>query len=452
MKKTKEKKKPTTKKEVIKAYTFNFSYKKLKVVLQVNGVFYYSYHHDGLIYAGSFYIFVLDKGFWLRTFEIAIISWQHFYYKLVTFIKSLNIPVQLKKINDVLSNIYYHINDFTRNRFDIDFHRKKSNIHPTVQRAVIYSLLFALVVLFTYKSFTPVDIDDALSEINGIGGFGDVNKNDKNLHQVSNKLLHQLQEDEARKDALLGVKSNNEIKEESFQKISYKVQPGDTLSQISKKYNISIDSIISSTGITKHRVLKVGQTLSIPPKEGFYYKVKRNDRLFTIAQSHKVAFKSVIEANPNINLNLLEPNTEVFLPGAKPIVIVSAWFAPVSSRIITSGFGWRTWPRKAFHKGLDLKAFYAPVVAAKTGEVIYAGWLGGYGKAIVLSHENGYKTLYAHLSTIYVKIGTKIPQGRLIAKSGDTGYSFGPHLHFEVSYQGMNVNPAKFLKGLRYQR
>ena len=203
----------------------------------------------------------------------------------------------------------------------------------------------------------------------------------------------------------------------------------------------------STNGIVKIHSLKIGQTLRIPPKDGFYYKVKKNDRLASVALAHSVAFKSLIASNPNIDPDLLEPNMEIFLPGAKkPKVLPSGWLVPVSSRIVTSGFGPRAWPRRAFHKGLDLKASFVPVKSARSGQVIYANWLGGYGNAVIVAHPDGYKTLYAHLSKIYVKADSKVIQGQLLAKSGDTGYSFGPHLHFEVSYNGKNENPTKFFK------
>jgi murein DD-endopeptidase MepM/ murein hydrolase activator NlpD len=117
--------------------------------------------------------------------------------------------------------------------------------------------------------------------------------------------------------------------------------------------------------------------------------------------------------------------------------------------VVTSGYGWRNWPRAAFHKGVDLKAFYVPVRAAKSGIVTYSGWLGGYGNAIIIQHDDTYKTLYAHLSRRHVAVGQRVRRGQVIGRTGDTGYSFGPHLHFEISKNGENVNPIKFLKGLR---
>jgi murein DD-endopeptidase MepM/ murein hydrolase activator NlpD len=105
---------------------------------------------------------------------------------------------------------------------------------------------------------------------------------------------------------------------------------------------------------------------------------------------------------------------------------------PVS---VTSRFGWRTHPltgNRRFHSGADLGApLGAPVVAAADGEVVAAGWLGGYGNTIIIQHRNFRQTLYAHLSEIMVQPGQNITRGSVIGLVGSTGRSTGPHLHFE---------------------
>ena len=78
--------------------------------------------------------------------------------------------------------------------------------------------------------------------------------------------------------------------------------------------------------------------------------------------------------------------------------------------------------------------------------------MGGYGKTIVIQHAEGYKTLYGHNSRLYVRRGQYVRIGQKITKSGNTGYSMGPHLHFEISRNGRHVNPARYFRGLRYKR
>lgn len=103
---------------------------------------------------------------------------------------------------------------------------------------------------------------------------------------------------------------------------------------------------------------------------------------------------------------------------------------------LTSGFGWRVHPisgDRRFHRGIDLAAALGtPVVAAFSGKVEVADWMGGYGMTIIITHPNSTQTLYAHLSEIFVKPGDVIEQGSLIGRVGTTGLSTGPHLHFEL--------------------
>jgi murein DD-endopeptidase MepM/ murein hydrolase activator NlpD len=102
----------------------------------------------------------------------------------------------------------------------------------------------------------------------------------------------------------------------------------------------------------------------------------------------------------------------------------------------TSGFGWRTHPitgSRRFHSGVDIGApMGTPVVASGSGVIISSGWLGGYGKAVVIQHNGIQQTLYGHLSEVFVQPGQRIEQGTVIGRVGSTGNSTGPHLHFEA--------------------
>ena len=116
---------------------------------------------------------------------------------------------------------------------------------------------------------------------------------------------------------------------------------------------------------------------------------------------------------------------------------------------ITSSFGWRYHPilkSKRLHSGVDFGGSYGSTIrAADKGRVIFAGWYGGYGNAIVIDHGKGITTLYGHASKLYVKEGVKVERGRAIAAVGSTGLSTGPHLHFEVRENGKPVNPMNYL-------
>lgn len=116
---------------------------------------------------------------------------------------------------------------------------------------------------------------------------------------------------------------------------------------------------------------------------------------------------------------------------------------------ITSPYGYRIHPIfhvRKMHTGVDMTAgMGTPIHAAEGGSVVSAGWRGGYGKCVVISHGGGLATLYGHLSTISVSAGQKVGRGEVIGKVGSTGYSTGPHLHFEVRADGSPVNPANYL-------
>lgn len=116
---------------------------------------------------------------------------------------------------------------------------------------------------------------------------------------------------------------------------------------------------------------------------------------------------------------------------------------------ITSPFGWRTHPifgTQRFHSGIDIGADYGDeVVATDGGVVIYADWMGGYGKAVIVDHGGGISTLYAHNSELVVSEGQKVYKGQIISRVGSTGYSTGPHLHYEVRQGGSPVNPLNYL-------
>jgi len=116
---------------------------------------------------------------------------------------------------------------------------------------------------------------------------------------------------------------------------------------------------------------------------------------------------------------------------------------------VTSNFGWRTHPilgTERFHSGIDFGADYGSLVyASERGRVIYADWYGGYGNAVIVDHGNGMTTLYAHCSELYVKDGDVVEKGQPISAVGSTGFSTGPHLHFELRANGEPTDPAAYL-------
>ena len=130
--------------------------------------------------------------------------------------------------------------------------------------------------------------------------------------------------------------------------------------------------------------------------------------------------------------------------------LVKNYFSFPVKAPITSAFGYRMHPIfrvRSFHSGVDLGARYGtPMKAANGGIVIYSGWYSGYGKTAIISHSDGKSTLYAHMERIAVKNGEKVCQGQALGYVGSTGYSTGPHLHFEYRLSGQPQNPLTVLR------
>jgi murein DD-endopeptidase MepM/ murein hydrolase activator NlpD len=130
------------------------------------------------------------------------------------------------------------------------------------------------------------------------------------------------------------------------------------------------------------------------------------------------------------------------IPGPTGSASAAGFIWPVHG-ILTSTFGWR-WGR--MHEGIDLAVpSGTPVVAAASGTVIVAGWMGGYGNLVVIDHGNGIATAYGHNTSVVVGYGQSVAQGQLISYSGSTGHSTGPHVHFEVRVNGSPVDPLGYL-------
>ena len=134
------------------------------------------------------------------------------------------------------------------------------------------------------------------------------------------------------------------------------------------------------------------------------------------------------------------------------VQVASGFMKPIQGRI-TSPFGWRTHPifnSKSFHSGVDIGGpNLGAIRASNSGKVIYSGWYGGYGKVVILEHGiiNGkpITTLYAHMNSIAVSNGQRVSKGQVLGYEGTTGYSTGPHCHFEVRVNGQPNNPLNYI-------
>ena len=184
--------------------------------------------------------------------------------------------------------------------------------------------------------------------------------------------------------------------------------------------------------------------------------IKRNERLIEKLKTDRATWeKSERELASQSRKISQMINNEIRKTERQGVnVVVSGSFArPVAGRI-TSPFGYRVHPifkRRIFHSGVDIGAPYGtPIKAANSGRVMFVGWYNGYGKVVIINHGNingiPTTTLYAHMSVTVAKQGTNVTKGEVIGKVGTTGYSTGPHLHFEVRQKGNPVNPLNFVK------
>ena len=237
----------------------------------------------------------------------------------------------------------------------------------------------------------------------------------------------------------------------------YKVGPGDNISSVTKRFGLSnISTLIAVNEIDNVRLLRSGQILRIPSMDGLPYTVKNGDNLQGIAQKYNVKMEELLDVN-ELSSDILHAGDTLFIPGARMDTnvlkkVLGELFAfPLAVRWrVSSPYGWRADPFtgvRSFHTGIDLVVPHGtPIQAAMGGVVSTKGYSNIYGNHVIIDHDNGYQTLYAHMASSAVKKGQYVQQGGRIGYAGNTGYSTGVHLHFSVYKNGKLINPASVLK------
>jgi len=273
------------------------------------------------------------------------------------------------------------------------------------------------------------------------------------------------------------VDPSTEISQRSrIEILRYTVQTGDAVFSIADKYGIEPETLLWGNYEVLNddpHLLKPGQELNILPVDGIYYQWQEGDNFEAVANEFDVEPLAISEwpgnkldpANP-----VVEPGTWLVVPGGSRAM--RQWLVPVPSRpqsgvggaygpggcsgdysggaVGGSGFIWPTsnhylsgndyW---SGHLAIDIAAGYGSAIwAADNGVIVFAGWSTvGYGNMVMIDHGNGYLTLYAHLDYVSVGCGQSVYQGQTIGGGGSTGNSTGPHLHFEVRFNGGFINP-----------
>jgi murein DD-endopeptidase MepM/ murein hydrolase activator NlpD len=225
----------------------------------------------------------------------------------------------------------------------------------------------------------------------------------------------------------------------------HKVAPGESLSVIAAIHHIDVETLLAANPEVSETIYP-GDELVVLPQKGALHIADADDTLWRIAQVYGVSVETIMAANGKQS-DQLAVGERVFIPGGRSSQQISRGISarfiwPVNGEL-TSPFGYR-WGR--LHAGIDIAADYGTITrAARAGRVIFAGWQGGYGNAVVIEHGQGYSTLYGHLADYLVESGQYVATGQTIGYVGSTGNSSGPHLHFEVRMQGQPYNPLQFL-------
>ncbi len=259
--------------------------------------------------------------------------------------------------------------------------------------------------------------------------------------------------------------------EERFEVERHSIAKGETLSDLSRQYDLSIEALQTSNpslhGAFVDLPLTAGLSLVIPPDEGFVITLLEGENLLGIALKHGIGITDLAKVN-RLESTTLDPGHLLFIPDKdvierflaeplepepqlEPVAQPSPSFEyvwPLSGRI-TSAYGHRNISvgGNTFHSGIDIAASSGTeITAAKAGSVSRSGWGGAYGYVVYVDHADGSQTRYAHMSNMAVEVGAIVSQGEVLGWVGSTGASTGPHLHFEIRINSRSVDPLGYLR------
>jgi len=232
--------------------------------------------------------------------------------------------------------------------------------------------------------------------------------------------------------------------------VRYDVKPGDSVDSIASRAGITVDTLVQINHLSWPPLVKPGERLVVPPIDGTMVRVSPDQTLYVLAKTFRVDI-SVLRTVNGLGLDAGLPS-QLFIPAVKTddLVRPAATADPGGNRQHLIRF---TWPAHGtitqgffeYHPGIDIaNDVGTPEAAADAGQVVFAGW-GSYGIYVEIDHGNGFHTVYGHLSEVLVTTGQPVTQGQLIGRMGTTGRASGPHLHFEIRYQGVPQNPIDLL-------
>lgn len=263
--------------------------------------------------------------------------------------------------------------------------------------------------------------------------------------------------------------------------VEYTIASGDSLFGIAEEFEVEPESILWANYKTLHddpHLISVGDQLKIPPVDGILYEWQTYDTLEGVAAKYKASVEDIL-LYPGNNLDItnpvIEPGTTIMIPNGSRelqpwvVAVTAGDNAGVTAQIAGPGsctpaggyYGTYSfvWPAPYYgqvsgneywsgHQAIDAMCYEGDsIFASDSGVVIYAGPIsGGYGNLVAIDHQNGYLTIYAHLSGFAVACGQSVTQGQVIGYCGSSGNSTGAHLHFEVRQNGGFINPWHVLQ------
>lgn len=396
----------------------------------------------------------------------------------------------LRKLEDDLGETYKH-DIAIENKFEIVESRARDNeiateesLYDILESNVNYSILAYAVDINGEQVGIANTESDAKNAVEEVKKYFTQNYDEKSVLEVSTMENVEIKQVKA---------SNTEIKtrEELVNYIikgtdeeqKYTVEKGDTYWTIAEYFNMTLDDLISANPDSDPEFIQIGDELNlVVPKPFLNVQVKRK-----VKQEEKTPFETeytyvsymfndekVVDRKGEYGVSEVEsvvteqngiqvakevvseevisnPVSELVTTGTQdppPKKGTGYFINPLPGSYISSRFGSRS---GGFHLGQDMaKSAGSSIKAADGGTVTYAGWSGSYGYMVDVDHGGGFTTRYAHCSKIFVSVGEKVYQGKVIAAVGSTGVASGPHLHFEVRKYGSVVNPSSYI-GIQYR-
>lgn len=263
--------------------------------------------------------------------------------------------------------------------------------------------------------------------------------------QFSKKLL--IQEVEISPNSIIPIEKAVAFLLKGTSKVGkYKVQEGDILGTIANNHGLRLAELLKlNPQLTENSIIMPGQEITISEPEPYVKVINEKE----VNQKEIVPNSEDVIKDPNLpkGENIIrQPRKQIVIKGSKSAPIrgegIFSW--PTVGGYISSPMGYR-WGK--LHKGIDIaRPNNYTIKAADSGVVISASWDGSYGNKIVIDHENGFQTVYGHLSFINVSVGETVQKGFPIGIMGKTGDATGIHLHFEVYKNGILKNPLQYLR------